>query len=223
MVYGFDLIYGLPGDTFEGFCASLDFAMGLIPNHVDIFPLAVLPGTRLQETAPLFQLEHQSHAPYQVLASPEFSAGDMARAAELAHAFELFYNQGQAVPWFASVVQAVALTPSAFMRAFASWLKTRPVDEIVPLQIAFIGDLFEQHGQGMLTDMAVDIMTYFGRFEALSDDETPVAFTHNPSDLLEQLEQGVTALEDLCQLLPPAPCSASLVSTDEGPVIRIHA
>lgn len=64
-VYGFDLIYGLPGDSFDGFCASLDFVMGFIPNHVDIFPLAVLPGTRLQETAPSFDLEYQSTAPYQ--------------------------------------------------------------------------------------------------------------------------------------------------------------
>ena len=46
-IFGFDLIYGLPGDTLEGFRESLEFALSLYPNHLDIFPLALLPGTRL--------------------------------------------------------------------------------------------------------------------------------------------------------------------------------
>src|SRR6185369_4234334 len=46
-VFGFDLIYGLPSDTLNGFCNSIDYAMPLHPTHLDIFPLAVLPGTRL--------------------------------------------------------------------------------------------------------------------------------------------------------------------------------
>lgn len=41
--YGFDLIYGLPGDTLEGFHASLDFAFSLVPNHVDLFPCQSCP------------------------------------------------------------------------------------------------------------------------------------------------------------------------------------
>ncbi|HEX4846287.1 MAG TPA: B12-binding domain-containing radical SAM protein, partial [Geothrix sp.] len=47
--YGFDLIYGLPGDSLGGFRESVDFAMGLVPNHLDVFRLSVLPGTRLAE------------------------------------------------------------------------------------------------------------------------------------------------------------------------------
>ena len=50
-VYGFDLIYGLPGDSFEGFLRSLDFALGLVPANLDVFPLAVLPGTVLADKA----------------------------------------------------------------------------------------------------------------------------------------------------------------------------
>ena len=46
-VFGFDLIFGLPGDSLAGFQQSLDYAVSLYPNHLDIFPLAVLPGTAL--------------------------------------------------------------------------------------------------------------------------------------------------------------------------------
>ena len=56
-IFGFDLIYGLPGDTLPLFRASLDFALSLYPNHLDIFPLAVLPGTKLYGKAAALGLE----------------------------------------------------------------------------------------------------------------------------------------------------------------------
>ncbi len=49
VTFGLDLIYGLPGDNHQGFRRSLDFALKRQPNQIDIFPLAVLPGTELYE------------------------------------------------------------------------------------------------------------------------------------------------------------------------------
>jgi len=108
--YGFDLIYGLPGDDLEGFQASLDFALGLMPNHLDIFRLSVLPGTRLRETAEGLGLVHQRNNPYQVLSSSTFSGPDLDRAERLARSCDLFYNQGKAVPWFAILLAALDIT-----------------------------------------------------------------------------------------------------------------
>jgi len=62
-VFGFDLIYGLPGDTLQGFAASLDFALSLYPNHLDIFPLAVLPGTALAKRSDAIGLQHLTAPP----------------------------------------------------------------------------------------------------------------------------------------------------------------
>ena len=41
----FDLIYGLPGDTYEGFRESVDFALSLKPGKLYLSPLLLLPGT----------------------------------------------------------------------------------------------------------------------------------------------------------------------------------
>lgn len=214
VVYGFDLIYGLPGDTLKGFCNSLDFAMGLIPNHVDLFPLAVLPGTRLQETAPSFELDYQPDAPYQVVSSPGFREADMARAADIARAFDLFYNKGKAVPWFAMVLHAVDLAPSAFIKAFAGWFKEHPGEEIISLQKAFISEVFGKHEKSFVIPLVTDIITYFGEFECLCDEDATMQFNYNPLDLMEQLESGVTDLEELALLLPKQSCSASISFSD---------
>ncbi|HRY81922.1 MAG TPA: radical SAM protein, partial [Spirochaetia bacterium] len=49
VVFGLDLIYGLPGDDLAGFRESLDYALSLEPNHLDVFRLSVLPGTVLAD------------------------------------------------------------------------------------------------------------------------------------------------------------------------------
>ena len=199
--YGFDLIYGLPGDTLEGFCASIDFAISFVPNHMDIFPLTILPGTRLHETAPSFGLEYQANNPYQVISSPGFSGNDMKLAEELAHAFDLFYNKGKAVPWFAIILNALELTPSAFFREFADWLRAKSDGNIISLQKNFIAGLLEKHEKTHLTSLASDIITYFGYSECPAEDEIPPSFSHNPTKLIEQLDSGITDLEELSVLL----------------------
>jgi hypothetical protein len=122
-VFGLDLMIGLPGDTLEGFRQSLDFALRLYPNQLDLFPLAVLPGTKLAARAAAFKLQHLLAAPYTVTSTPTLSALELAQALELAHACDIFYSRGKAVAWFNGVVKALGESPSAFLAAFAAWLK----------------------------------------------------------------------------------------------------
>ncbi len=216
VAYGFDLIYGLPGDTLAGFCDSLDFALCLIPNHVDIFPLTVLPGTRLHETAPSLKLEHQPHNPYLVTSSPTFNENDMALAADLANAFDIFYNKGKAVPWFSIISAVLDMTPSAFFMEFAERLKTRKTDDIISLQNDFIKELFDKHGRTSLTLLATDIITCFGYLESTEENSITLSFNHNPEDLLHHMEHGVADLEELSILLPEQPCEATVNPTDNS-------
>ena len=51
VTFGFDLIYGLPGDNYAGFTRSIDFALSLYPNNLELFCLSVLPGTALHDDA----------------------------------------------------------------------------------------------------------------------------------------------------------------------------
>ena len=80
VTFGFDLIFGLPGDTYAGFCRSIDFALSLYPNNLELFCLSVLPGTTLHDDAAGFGLEWEQEPPYHVIRTPQFSAQDIARA-----------------------------------------------------------------------------------------------------------------------------------------------
>lgn len=132
VTFGFDLIAGLPGDSLAEFRASLDFALALYPNQLDIFPLAVLPGTALAARADELQLRHLSNPPYTLLASPTFGEGDLAIAGRLGAACDIFYSRGRAVAWFNAVVEALNLTPAAFLQRFADWLQQRQGDALRP-------------------------------------------------------------------------------------------
>ncbi len=108
--YGFDLIYGLPKDSLAGFLRSLDFALKLRPNHLDVFRLSVLPGTKLADDAPGFGLDAMSEAPYHVRSTPTFPAAALDEAESWAAAVDLVYNRGRAVGWFQPLAKACALS-----------------------------------------------------------------------------------------------------------------
>jgi len=235
--YGFDLIYGLPGDTLDGFHASLDFALSLAPNHLDIFPLSVLPGTRLHDTAPEFGLQHLEGVPYTVIASPTFREADMRAAARMAQACDVMYNQGRAVPWFAMLLDALALAPFELFGRFAGYLETHPNPDITALQAAFFTSCFSGRKEAAV---AADIVTYFGYSGGLLEEvarnppgtsEDPrerlrrntclATFHHDPRVLLEQLESGITDLEHLACVLPKHACLALLYVDGGDALLRI--
>ena len=80
-----DLIFGLPGDTLEGFGKTLDFVHdhGLY-DHLQVFPLLVLPGTAFRKKSRELGLHYDPRPPYTLISSPGFSSRDMVRALDLA-------------------------------------------------------------------------------------------------------------------------------------------
>ncbi|MGO8693541.1 MAG: B12-binding domain-containing radical SAM protein [Rectinemataceae bacterium] len=127
VTFGLDLIFGLPGESYAGLWRSLDFALGLQPNHLDLFPLALLPGTELADRAAELGIEADPEPPYLVRSTRELSASDLQRAAALAEACDVFYSRGRAMSWFLQVLRPLKLRPSAFIERFAEWLRA-PVD-----------------------------------------------------------------------------------------------
>lgn len=164
-IFGFDLIYGLPGDTPELFRSSLDFALSLYPNHLDIFPLAVLPGTRLHGKAEALGLRHLDAPPYTVLATAGYTSDQLREAGRLAGACDLFYSRGKAVAWFNSVVAPLKLAPSAFLASFAAFLGERgeqeiAEDEIWGVQRSFLEKIFKERKKAKLLPLALDLADY---------------------------------------------------------------
>jgi len=227
--YGFDLIYGLPGDTLEGFRESVDFAMGLVPNHLDVFRLSVLPGTRLAETAAGLQLRHEAHNPYRVVSSPGFSATDMDHAARIARGCDALYNHGRAVPWFGMLLEPLELRPSEVFDAFAAWLEASPEGASIETRRGFFRSLFEARGDSLLGELAADVIACFGHSDQVMEDSGgsgsavtgPIAFHHDPRVLMAEIEAGATRLEELAFGVPPSPCEVAFSQADGELVLRL--
>lgn len=175
-VFGFDLIYGLPGDTLAGFRRSLDFALSLYPNHLDIFPLAVLPGTPLADRSAAIGLKHLSSPPYTLLSSPTFTADDMTTAQHLATACDIFYTRGKAVAWFIEVAKPLKVSPSGFLHRFSEWLLAETGSrigesdlddqEVWQLQRNFLGCTFSRPGLKRFLPMVLDLVDYHYHYAA---------------------------------------------------------
>ena len=169
-VFGFDLIYGLPGDSLARFKAGLDFALALYPNSLDIFPLAVLPGTALAGRAGDLKLRHLGKPPYTLVESPTFTAADLVAARRLAAACDIFYSRGKAVAWFNGIATALRLTPSSFLEAFADWLRGKRRGEFAEtdfrdedihlLQRDFLAEIFARRKAERLLAAALDLVDY---------------------------------------------------------------
>lgn len=175
-VFGFDLMYGLPDDTLFGFSNSLDFALGLYPNHLDIFPLAVLPGTALAARSGSIGLRHQPGPPYTLISSPSFNVVEMNRARELAIACDIFYTRGKAVAWFNGVVAPLGLRPSMFLRRFWEWLVAEKVEvgseselddqQIWQLQRNFMKLLYGTKKHQRFLPLVLDLLDYHHYYAA---------------------------------------------------------
>jgi hypothetical protein len=75
------VILGLPGDTPEGFQATIRFLQETgLSNDMEVYPLSVLPGTDLQRDAAALGVERMGFPPYHVLSTPTMSAGEIAES-----------------------------------------------------------------------------------------------------------------------------------------------
>lgn len=221
VVFGFDLIYGLPGDSLKGFRESLDFALSLSPNHLDIFPLAVLPGTALFGQSDALELDFDYDPPYLLRGHPAFPPGDMRAAAGLARACRIFYSEGRAVPWFLAVLRPLRMSSSAFLADFKS-----PEDEtkaghkdIEVLQCAHISSLYSMRGKEALLPAALDLVRYYGAWSRAFAEGTVSGL--ELSYPLESVENGeILDLEYFCARARKRPCLVEIRPGENGPTAK---
>lgn len=188
-IFGIDLIYGLPRDSLAGFRRSIDYALSFQPNHLDLFPLSVLPGTALAEEAEALGLHAQAGPPYALLSTPDFPPGDLEKAGALALACDNFYSRGRAVAWFLQALRPLKARPSAFLARFAeSGLGFKGGDsrQIEGAQRAFLEAEYRAKGLGALLPALMDIVGFnaaWGR--ALAEGEaTALDLSYEPDEVL---------------------------------------
>jgi hypothetical protein len=229
IIYGLDLIYGLPGDTLAGFRKSLDYALDLGPNHLDVFRLAVLPGTSLADRAGAMGIEHDAEAPYLVRSTPRFGAADMNEAERLADAADLLYNKGRAVMWFRPVLELARTRPSSFISSFADFAASslhgrasmahRAIEK---LQLDFLADLFARKppaGKAASARAALDLVRASGAWtRALAEGESAeMELGWGPEDLLDYAAADIAGF---AAESPASTCRWSCSPGPEGPVFR---
>jgi hypothetical protein len=196
VIFGFDLIYGLPGDNLAGFYNSIDFALNLMPNNLELFCLSVLPGTDLFDSAKGFGLVYEEKAPYHVIETPGFSKDDMKKVAKVSAACNVFYNKGRAVPWFASLMKALQLKPSKFFMDFEKWYSKKGDIEtlatnctshkdVEKIQLEFLDEYISGGKKQYLLPAIENIIKFNGAISRVTADGTKenLKLAYHPDDL----------------------------------------
>jgi hypothetical protein len=85
IVPAIDLIVGLPGDDLHGFSRSVEFvAENNLQDDIQVFPLAVLPGTDFRLNSNKLGLRFEESPPYTIIENPTFPAEDLLLALDYA-------------------------------------------------------------------------------------------------------------------------------------------
>jgi hypothetical protein len=85
IVPAIDLIVGLPGDDLHGFSRSVEFvAENNLQDDIQVFPLAVLPGTDFRLNSNELGLRFEESPPYTIIENPTFPAEDLLLALDYA-------------------------------------------------------------------------------------------------------------------------------------------
>lgn len=194
-IFGFDLIYGLPGDTFKGFKKSIDFALSLYPNNLELFCLAVLPGTELADRALNLGLTWQKSPPYLVTDSTSFHTEGLERAASLSKCINWFYNDGRAVPWFMNLIHPLKEKPSEFFTNFEKYCWQNDIEcngsdfaEITKVQVEYIARCYKEKHLDALTNAARDLITLNNALSLVTAEgkESLVELSYHPDDLMSE-------------------------------------
>jgi radical SAM superfamily enzyme YgiQ (UPF0313 family) len=216
--FGLDLIYGLPGDNLAGYKRSLDYSLSLYPDNLDLFHLALLPGTALADRAAEFGLNADSDAPYLVRGTPDFPEADLEHAEKLSWGAGLFYNTGRAVAWFNQALHPLRMRPSVFLEEFAAWaveslagqlnagdaLEDLSSKDAEKLQLAFLEKLYTRKKKVKLLPALRDIVTYHGAWgRALVEGlTTELHFNYDPRLVLSE---EALDLERFVEMARPKP------------------
>ena len=92
-----DLIIGLPGDTPESVRRGMHYLRDTgLYSSMQVFNLAILPGTAFRQEATMHQLDYQSRPPYYVTKTPTIDLSTMYHLMEEAE--EIFDTEFDAIP-----------------------------------------------------------------------------------------------------------------------------
>ncbi|MDR2864443.1 MAG: radical SAM protein [Spirochaetaceae bacterium] len=225
VLFGLDIIYGLPGDTLADYKKSLDFSLSLYPNNLDMFRLSVLPGTVLWDRASELGLYANSEAPYEVISTPDCSASDLNRAESLSRAADRFYNQGRAVAWFNQLLYPLKMKPSLFLEGFMEFCKAAPENngDVEKAQLAYLDAVYTKAKKRRLFPAVQDIVRFNGAWaRALVEGiSTDITFHYDPEAVLGEAGLDIESFVASCKKTNQAPVKGRVQPGKCGPELLL--
>lgn len=233
VIFGFDLIYGLPGDTITGFKNSIDFAISLYPNNLETFCLSVLPGTVLFDDAEKLNLTFERTPPYHVIKTSLYSEKDLELSSKISSSINLFYNDGRAVPYFNSILHLLHTKASVFFEDFADFIektehkttvdfyRENPTyDEIEKRMINFVQEKIERKFSASplskkICTVADNIIRLNGALSGTTADgkKRTVKLSYHSEDLMSEYSQDILFFAKNCRQMN---YTASTFMTPDG-------
>lgn len=227
IVFGLDLIIGLPHDSLPVFTQSLDFAVGCKPSNIDIFALSLLPGTKLADDAQALGIKHLEDSPYTVISTPTYSEQDIAKALELKKSCDLFYTRGEASMWMHTFCEAAQCSASALLRHFTTYsayvqkrfnMNVTEMD-IYELQEQFVRDLLKKLGRQHCLHPLLSFMELHQGVAFLRETgQSPVITLSYDLDTLAKLD--TMHIEKFLKTYPPrrTPLHLAILEHDDGSI-----
>jgi len=105
-----DLVAGLPGESLDGFLASLQGLFELSPDHIQVEALKVMKGTPMRGIARKEGYAYAEAAPYKVLRTPWLSFTEIRRVDGISRLLDLLYNSGRFTASLAVLGEKVPLS-----------------------------------------------------------------------------------------------------------------
>jgi Tfp pilus assembly protein PilF len=122
----FQLIFGLPEDTYEDYLESLDFCVGLDATKIEPYRLQLLPGTPMYDNVALLGLEFVDRGDRKIIRTRTMSKEDLERAEMLTRLLECFYDDKVARDAFKWLARHLDTSYARLLEDYMTWRLTQP-------------------------------------------------------------------------------------------------
>ena len=128
LMFGIDVIAGLPRMSYEDFLNDLEVVFNLWPISINLMRLSMYPGTKIYNRMREFGYTVESSYPYLALESAQFSRKDMEKAEELSDGIDLLYNKGRMVSIITMLAKGLEMPCHEIVSRWNKWIKKQAPD-----------------------------------------------------------------------------------------------
>ncbi len=128
LMFGIDVIAGLPRMSYEDFLNDLETVFNLWPISINLLRLSMYPGTKIYNRMREFGYTVESSYPYLAVESAQFSKKDMEKVDELSDGIDLLYNKGRMVSIITMLAKGLEMPCHEIIMRWNKWIRKQAPD-----------------------------------------------------------------------------------------------